>query len=443
MAKRRTCGRGVAGRLLVCLFVVCGALTLFLGSGMASSAGSLASAPLAVPSAPLVALDAVSCSSATACTAVGEMSPNAESNAVPVAERWNGTGWSIEPMPVPVHASLGVQPGSLTVSCPSSTVCFAVGVYTGRYQSQSFVERWDGRSWSIQRTPRVPGVPPGGVVLRDVSCSSAISCIAVGEVVLGREFFCSNDYGCPVRPLAERWNGRRWSFQQTVKRVHGIFAAVSCPSKRACFAIGTQQPREFPDPSQDTGGVEKGALAERWNGSGWSRERIPSRGYFAQPLIGYFTDLSCVSASSCLAVGAWDNNNDFCSNLALDARTSRVTSCGGGLVLGWNGSRWSLQVKGAISPSGPLSCATATWCVAYWRPGIRRWNGRRWKRQPTPSNSGEVKGVSCISRTACVAVGDKAAPGDPLATVPLAWIWNGTSWIDQSPPNPTTTPMIR
>jgi hypothetical protein len=429
---------GAAGWLLACVVVVCTALTLVLGSGAAASAPSFAAAPLADPSGPSVVLNAVSCSSATACTAVGEMSPNANSSrVVPVAERWNGTSWSIEPMPGRVHAELGGS--SLTVSCPSSTTCFAAWVNT--------VELWDGRSWSIQRTPRVPGVPPGGVLLRDVSCSSAIACTAVGEVVLGREPACSHlTDGCRVRPLAERWNGRRWSVQQTAKHVQGEFVAVSCPSKRACFAVGTQQPRQIPDPN-DLFGVEKGALAERWNGSFWSREPIPSGGYFAHVLFGFVTGLSCVSASACLAVGSWDNENDYCSNQVRAARASNtppVTSCGGGLMWRWNESGWSLlRVKGG---GGPLSCATATWCVENWGTGMHLWNGVRWERQP-PSIplTTEVNDVSCISPTACVAVGDKPAPGNPFftpTTAPLALIWNGTSWIDRSPPYPTTTPMI-
>ena len=46
-------------------------------------------------------LDSVSCSSATACTAVGEVSPsvNASGNHVTLAERWNGTTWVIQPTP--------------------------------------------------------------------------------------------------------------------------------------------------------------------------------------------------------------------------------------------------------------------------------------------------------------------------------------------------------
>jgi hypothetical protein len=44
-------------------------------------------------------LNWVSCSSATACTAVGEASTSVSGNHVTLAERWNGTAWAIQPTP--------------------------------------------------------------------------------------------------------------------------------------------------------------------------------------------------------------------------------------------------------------------------------------------------------------------------------------------------------
>src|SRR5580704_7900340 len=68
-------------------------------------------------------LTAVSCPTAPACTAVGS-ALNAAGTAVPLIEAWNGTSWQIQATPNPA-GSFGTH---LTgVSCTSATACTAVG----------------------------------------------------------------------------------------------------------------------------------------------------------------------------------------------------------------------------------------------------------------------------------------------------------------------------
>ena len=66
-----------------------------------------------------------------------------------------------------------------------------------------------------------------------------------------------------VVPLAERWNGKRWSFVKTPAPVasagegglpYGYFTAVRCTSARSCTATG-------------------GSLVEHWNGTAWKLVR--------------------------------------------------------------------------------------------------------------------------------------------------------------------------
>jgi hypothetical protein len=93
----------------------------------------------------------VSCTSNTACTAVGSYT-NGEPDELPLAERWNGTRWSIQRAATPPGTdNIIFGPGTANiiltdVSCPSKTVCVASGSYTvnsGNYLP--FVERWNGR----------------------------------------------------------------------------------------------------------------------------------------------------------------------------------------------------------------------------------------------------------------------------------------------------------
>jgi hypothetical protein len=333
-------------------------------------------------------------------------------------------------MPAPANSvmpSIFPPQKLLTASCPSSSTCFAVGDIERESYDVPLVERWNGRGWSIQRTPRAPGGQPGHVWLSDVSCALPTACTAVG-------------YSGPA-PLIERWNGRTWSIQKTLKPVRGGFEEVSCPSSRTCVALGHLSDRD---------GTHLGALAERWNGSRWLREQIPSKGYFGSccggsgpgsSAGGYFTGLSCVSASACLAVGNW-------ASLCALTRPSMGTCSDGQLVWRWDGSHWSMRATRSFARYGALSCATATWCIVAGQNArgglaLRRWNGLRLVTQPPQSSrASEIGDVSCVSTTACIAVGD-GQEGDYGPPTPLVWRWDGRSWIDQSPSNPNATPMLR
>ena len=70
-------------------------------------------------------LNGVSCTSATACKAVGYYSNTSGTNAA-AAESWNGTVWRIQPTPTPAGTMDSYLNG---VSCTSVTACTAVGYY--------------------------------------------------------------------------------------------------------------------------------------------------------------------------------------------------------------------------------------------------------------------------------------------------------------------------
>src|SRR6185437_10828999 len=207
-------------------------------------------------------LNGVSCTSATACTAVGSYQTRSGKH-VTLAERWNGTTWSRQPTPnraTPPRSALAA------VSCTSASACTAVGssaVDNFGSNSVTLAESWNGTTWSIQPTPN----GPNGNFLAGVSCASPAACIAVGG---------SNDSA-----LAEAWNGTSWSVQPTPATGSAKFASVSCTSPSACTAVGSP------------------LLAERWDGTSWSIQQedpIPNSG-------SVLTGVSCTTASACTAVG--------------------------------------------------------------------------------------------------------------------------------------------
>ena len=357
--------------------------------------------------APFSFLNAVSCTSSSACSAVGGYG-NSSGTPLTLAERWNGTRWTIQ-----ATANPSGSPGSLFigVSCTSASACTAVGARTDNTGTPvgTLAERWNGARWSIQATPNPSGAQ--GSFLNAVSCMSASACTAVGAR--------TDNTGTPVGTLAERWDGRSWHIQPTPNPAIPSFAfhltilnAVSCTSASACTTVGSSM----------TSLSTPVTLAERWNGTTWAIQATPNRpGAAASGLFG----VACTAARSCMAVGGTSSPNDI----------------GGFLAERWDGTRWSILPTPALPPGALMgvSCTSPAACTAVGQTtnsaGIfvalaERWNGTTWRVQPTPNPGGAqgsaFGGVSCPTASFCMAIGS-SGPATPHP-MPLAERWNGTTW---------------
>src|SRR5262249_11539682 len=126
-------------------------------------------------------LTAVTCTSAANCFAVGEYelpSPNLGLHQS-LIEHWDGTSWSI--LPAPLSAPTASELNGVT--CATAPVCAAVGGKPPVDAPETLVAHWDGTSWSEVSTPTPAGADDSR--LRDVSCTSATACIAVGSSSTG------------------------------------------------------------------------------------------------------------------------------------------------------------------------------------------------------------------------------------------------------------------
>lgn len=364
--------RGSRVRLVACLFAVSVTLAWWLPG---SAAAAWSTQPTPSPKMSLSSLVGVSCASLTACTAVGDYFgvSGGEGPNMPLAERWDGTRWSIQRL-----ANAPPETFLNAVSCSSQSACTAVGQYVG-----PLAERWDGTRWSIQPTPS----PATAVVgfLKGVSCPSASSCTAVG-------YYDGADSA--ALPLAEHWDGIEWSIQPTPSPAatpQAGFAGVSCASPTACTAVGWYY---------DTAGAEL-PLAERWDGTRWSIDATPNP---AGSNNSDLSSVSCPSPTACTAVGEYD------PDLPLVER--------------WDGASWSIQQApsaGANTFLDDVSCPSASACTAVGHSSTRRlllaerWDGIGWSVEPT-SVQGGLAGVSCVSAAVCTAVGGAAgAHGGTLA----------------------------
>jgi DNA-binding beta-propeller fold protein YncE len=225
----------------------------------------------------------VSCTSTTACTAVGNFVSGSEA-VEPLAERWNGSEWSSEVVPLPKGATAAVLLG---VSCSTSSECMAVGYSeTGGGSWVPYTAQRTSAGWN-----EITIEAPTGryTELRSVSCTSATACVAVGQT--GARIY---EFGGHTT-FAASWNGTQWTKLPTVSppgSSETVFDGVSCGSATSCEVVG----------SYSSISLSLLALAANWNGKEWSVQTAapPSK------LRDYFAGVSCSSASTCMAVGNYE-----------------------------------------------------------------------------------------------------------------------------------------
>ena len=259
-------------------------------------------------------LNDVTCASASDCWAVGSYYNGSVGRTL--IEHWNGTAWSIVNSP----NAMGWN-GLSGVTCTSASDCWAVGSYGHGDLGQTFIEHWNGTAWSIVNSPNTSATQDNQ--LRDVTCTSASNCWAVGQYSFGRT-------------LTEHWNGTAWSIVRSPNTSTGHshhLLGVTCTSASECWAVG----------DYFTGTIENHpaihTLIERWNGTAWSIVTSPTTTLFA-----HLREVTCASASDCWAVGD-DSNHTLTEH--------------------WNGTAWSIVTSpNAIGPNylKGVTCASASDC---------------------------------------------------------------------------------
>ncbi|HTU79035.1 MAG TPA: hypothetical protein VMF09_09780 [Solirubrobacteraceae bacterium] len=286
------------------------------------------------------------------------------------------------------------------------------------------------RGWTPPEETVNPEGSPTSVKLLGVSCSASNACTAVGAYI---------DLATTYISLAERWNGTAWEVQSTPNPAEAtgtVLTGVSCHGGSECTAVGyyekTSDGPHYP-------------VAERWNGSTWAIETMPS------PSKEENVDLaavSCGSSKQCVAVGQYNTGKPA---------TRRA------LAEQWDGTAWKVKTTAKLPTEDEqswfegVSCADASQCAVV---GVQlgttlgeqalaeRLDGTKWADEviPAPEHSLELelKGVSCSASDACTAVGryknTDVASGEHCcehhAEEALIERWNGTAWALQTAPSP-------
>ena len=248
-------------------------------------AGSWTAQSPVAPERVNVVFTAGACATASSCEAVGWTEESFQPER-PLAERWNGTGWETQSMPLPAGATGGAVE---SISCTAANACVAVGVFApsegGR---RAFAERWNGSAWTAETLPMPAGASKVSEI--SVSCWSASGCEAAGT------FKDSSEQSVP---FAQRWTGAAWQ-EESLPAVEGNpFGPTSgevndlaCVSASSCQLVG----RGIAPLNQ----ARDRYLAEIWNGTKWVvTEPAEPTGWSAGRLEG----VSCIGVSTCVGVG--------------------------------------------------------------------------------------------------------------------------------------------
>jgi hypothetical protein len=461
-----------------CLAVGYGVNSLYQQQVMAESWNGT-SWKLANPLRPSTAqrsyLNGVACPSATSCEVVGTYSTTPQGGQLPLAEHWNGSSWTVQPISLPSGANVGYLSA---VSCVSATSCVAVGAsQTGNTGSNTLAEYYDGTKWFLLKSAN--GAGASASILNAVSCVGS-SCVAVGDFGTGDGYpthmlaeklvsgafvsqaiptpsgataaqmegvSCVSATSCEATggdsttnafsdtTVAEHYNGTTWTIQSTPAlpsdNSRMILGHVSCASATSCTAVSAPVYFAF----------ATAPLVEHYNGSAWTVQPapVPSGSYFPIRVFAWLYGVSC-SASGCTTVGgAADQGANGGVSIALAEHQAPSSTS------------WTLQaaVNTAGSATGILratTCLAGPACVTvgnYASPGTflpltERYTGSSWTAltTPTPAGGGDLYGVACTSSTACVAIGQTVVSPITFFSEQLS----GSTWTIKPVPLPSGTP---
>jgi hypothetical protein len=370
---------------------------------------------------------------ASAAHASGAASPHQAAHAGSSLRTTPGAGWP-GVLVRPQAAGFGFLVG---VYCTSRTSCWAIGVQGGSGNTTlSQALHWNGKTWRHVKMPSPGGTGPNAKTeLAAVRCATASNCWAVGYYVKG---------GATLNAMLH-WNGHKWTAMATPepagsgKTSQNELTDVTCISVRSCWAVGYF----------GKVGASRLDLVLHWNGTKWSRVRVPEPGGTTNVSVNTLNNVRCPTSSRCLAVGSYSPGTG----------THKTFN----QALSWAGKSWTVQH--VPSPGSGTAHNDATlfglgcgarsscWAVGAFGPSsqdkflnqVLHWNGRTWARtaMSQPGGTGaiavnELAWVTCSSAGNCWAVGiyGQTNPGTELNQ---AQHWNGRRWALVHTPNPAGT----
>lgn len=274
-------------------------------------------------------------------------------------------------------------------------------------------EHWNGSRWSIVLAG------PQTAVLNAVSAASSTDVWAVGNTLVDAQ----QD---TTAPFIEHWNGSAWSVVPSPSPIAITGAnsvtlqGVSALAANNAWAVGW---------SFDNTANLIAPLIEHWNGSAWSVfSNVPTE----QTGVTFLNGITAISANDIWAVGDFTSDNGDSINLAMhwDGTTWSLTDPA---VLIDQGSNETLQGVSAVSHTDVWAVGNDMDTQNNQQPFAIHWNGSTWKQIATPHSnrnggtSSQLTAVAALSSSDVWAVGIDGLGG-------FLEHWNGSSWsLAQTP----------
>ncbi len=303
------------------------------------------------------------CPSSSICYGVGV--DQATGNSEIISTSNGGTSWSSQPLPVAAEIS--------SISCPGPTTCWAVG--RSSFFTPVILATSDGQTWTTQNVPTVPGKPgaPSTFAVSSItaiSCPSTQYCVALGgpPLALGTLSFLS------TAVLMTANGGMTWTALISPSTV--LLTSLSCATLSDCMAVGP-----------------RGIGTTTDGGTSWTLNSQPGGG----------SSVTCLPNTQ--SVSCW---------------VGQATEV---LYTANFGSTWATQVVNANGSVSSISCSSSQVCVAVgsqfsYYTGLYSYNpsqisqpsfvattsnaGSNWVNEPVPTSYG-LSNVSCPSTSQCFA----------------------------------------
>lgn len=366
-------------------------------TGAAEEPWTPSQAPL--PTAPLpdggiasgLNLLSTSCSSAAFCVSVGWVSDGTQADGwlpkFPLVETYVDGVWTPSVPPLPPDAESPSYLGLLTsVSCGADGDCSAVGVYNALVSSDEanqsgLLEQLAGGAWTATTAPLPNGPNSGLVNLNSVSCSDAVTCVAVGT-------YSSNTSNSIVGFIYALQDGV-WN-PQTVPVPTGSNAeylnGVACPDDGDCTAVGEYQ---------DTSYNWYGLILTLDDGT-WSYLVAPDPPGLTTSGGQLINTVDCPEPTTCVAGGTFRDANEFGQAMLLQEQAGAWTSVEAPVPTGAPADP-NANIVGVYCPAGGTCVATGTY-----QPGgsgsanagmILSLSGGTWTAQTAPLPQSEQSGA--------------------------------------------------
>jgi hypothetical protein len=336
------------------------------------------------------------------------------------ANRLVGTLWTATEAPLPAGAATQPRVHISSIACASASRCVAAGTYIDSAGDvQGLLLTRSGTSWVAATAPLPAGANADpGVDLTSVACPAVSSCVAVG-------FYADSSRN--AQGLLLTGSGTSWTATEAPlpsESSAGSLAAIGCASAASCVAAG-----QYSGPQ---------SLVLTGSRTNWTPRAAPLPAGASTDPDATLQDVTCPSASSCVAVGSYV-----------------ATSGGSGLVLTGSGTKWTATK--APLPDGPAdlgayllagACASVSSCAltgAYldsedqWHGLVLTGSGTKWKATETPVPADgdyaqpTLNSVSCPTASSCVVSGYY---NSSTGSQGLLLTGSGTKWTATEAPLP-------